>query len=145
MARRITVLVAVQSSRRPPVFVAQGRPLGGARDGLPTRGMYTASLSKQLTAALRLDCSCGPVWARHRDAAGTVAAGTTVMGGDRAAAAPGATTLGVYLPTPTSTGCCRPAQDRTTPAVVAALRRVSSLPSPPGYEFRYSNAGYVCL
>src|SRR4051794_35915448 len=44
------VLVAVQSSRRPPVFVTQGRPLDGTRLTATTR-VYTASLSKQLTAA----------------------------------------------------------------------------------------------
>ena len=44
------LLVAVQWAGRSPVFVAQGRPWGGARLTATTR-VYTASLSKQLTAA----------------------------------------------------------------------------------------------
>jgi CubicO group peptidase (beta-lactamase class C family) len=36
-------------------------------------------------------------------------------------------------------------RDRTTGAVVAALRRLPSLHQPPGTAYAYSNPGYICL
>ncbi len=35
--------------------------------------------------------------------------------------------------------------DRTTPAVLSALRQIPVLASPPGVAYSYSGAGYICL
>jgi CubicO group peptidase (beta-lactamase class C family) len=131
------VLAAVRAGGRPAEVVTQG---GILVDG--TR-FYTASLSKQLTAACaallvrsgRLDIDAPlarwlpklPPWAaavrlRHlvHHTAGLPA--DDDLDGTFAAGA-----------------------DRTTDAVLAALRRFPSPARPPGTVFRYSNAGYVCL
>lgn len=135
------VIVGVNHQRQAPVFAAQGT----TRRGEPldsTTVVYAASLSKQITAACAallvrdgaLDIEAPlaewlpelPTWAnavrlRHlvfHTAALPDAKVDDVLGDD----------------------------DRTTPAVLAALMEVSALAGPPpGVTFAYSGVGYICL
>ncbi|MEV2238404.1 serine hydrolase domain-containing protein [Micromonospora sp. NPDC049891] len=134
--------MAVQRGAGPVVVVAQGAVAGGGPLTAATR-VYTASLSKQFTAACaallvrqgRLDIETPlarwlpelPSWAsaiRLRHLVHHIAG----LPADEHIDA----TLGDD-------------EDRTTAAVITALRRVSSPHRPPGTAFAYSNAGYVCL
>jgi CubicO group peptidase (beta-lactamase class C family) len=116
--------------------------LGAARLVATTR-VYTASLSKQLTAACagllvqagRLDIESPlALWLPELPSwAATIRLRHLVHH------------IGGLPADPGIDGVLPMGQDRTTAAVVAALSRVPTLSTAPGREFRYSNAGYVCL
>jgi CubicO group peptidase (beta-lactamase class C family) len=124
-----------------PVFASQGQAGAGAPLG-PATVAYTASLSKQVTAA----CTAFLVQDGALDPADTLARWLP------------------ELPAWAGTVCLRhvlyhtgsvpdravkeivgDSADWTTPAVLAALARISALPSPPGTAHLYSNTGYICL
>ncbi|BCY09986.1 serine hydrolase [Actinoplanes sp. L3-i22] len=124
------------------VFLAQGRTATGAPFTADTL-VYLASVSKQITAACaallvrrgRLDPESAlarwmpelPGWAR------TVRVRHLIH---HTSGLP----EGVHLD-----DLLRAEPERTTAGVLGALRRIDRLAAEPGTEFRYSNAGYVCL
>jgi CubicO group peptidase (beta-lactamase class C family) len=136
------VLVGLQRGPERPVFVTAGTAAEGQRLTSVTR-VYTASLSKQFTAACvallatagELDVTAPlarwlpdlPSWA------GTVRLRHLVH---HTAGLPADGDIDAAL-----TGH----RDRTTAGVLAALTRFPSLHRQPGTAFVYSNAGYVCL
>jgi CubicO group peptidase (beta-lactamase class C family) len=136
------LIVGVQRDGAPPVFVASGRSLA---DEPLTAGtvLYTASLSKQITAA----CAALLVQEGRLDTESTLAQ---------------------WMPElPTWTGAVRlrhlishtsglpegfefddlrrAGLDRTTSGVISALVNIDHRAVSPGTAYRYSNAGYLCL
>jgi CubicO group peptidase (beta-lactamase class C family) len=136
------LVVGVQRDNASPVFLVGGRTLAG--ESLTADAIvYTASLSKQITAACaallvqegRLDIESSlaqwmpelPAWAdavrlRH------LISHTSGL------------PEGVEFD-----DLHRARLDRTTDGVIGALVRVDHLDSAAGTEFRYCNAGYLCL
>lgn len=136
------LMVGVQQDSAPPVFLTSGRTTAGEPLTAGTI-VYTASLSKQITAACaallvqqgRLDTESTltqwmpelPTWA------GTVRLRHLISH-----------TSG--LPEGIEFDDLHRAKlDRTTAGVIDALVRLDHLASTPGTEYRYGNAGYVCL
>jgi CubicO group peptidase (beta-lactamase class C family) len=139
--REEPVIVGVHQQGSGPVFVAQGV----APNGEPPRSdtiIYAASLAKQITAACAallvlegaLDIESPlatwlpelPVWAtkvklRH------LLYHTSALPDDEVASILGSSA------------------DRTTPAVISALKQAPTLAGVPGATYTYSGAGYVCL
>jgi CubicO group peptidase (beta-lactamase class C family) len=136
------LVIGVRQGDAPTVFVTSGHTLDG--EGLTADTVvYTASLSKQITAACaallvrqtRLDTESSlarwmpelPTWA------GTVKVRHLIHH-----------TSG--LPEDIQfDDLHRAGLDRTTTAVLQSLIRADRLRTTPGTAFRYSNAGYVCL
>ncbi|MDX3108046.1 serine hydrolase domain-containing protein [Nonomuraea angiospora] len=136
------IVVGMQHGDRPPILLAQGLTLTGEPLGAATLA-YTASLSKQMTAAcaaqlaqqgeLDMESTLSrwlpqlPAWAnavrlRHlvHHTAGMPADAKIEALMDRDA-------------------------DRTTEGIIRALAQFPALDGEPGAEHAYSNAGYVCL
>lgn len=136
------LIVGVQHDSTPPVFLTSGRTLAG-KPLTPSTIVYTASLSKQLTAA----CAALLVRQDRLDTESTVAHWMPEF------PSWAATVRVRHLLSHTSglpTGIefddlDRTNLDHTTSSVIHALTRLDHLASPPGTEFRYCNAGYVCL
>ncbi len=123
------------------MFVAQG--VTGAGDPLSaTTVAYTASLSKQITAA------CAAVLVREEglDMEATLAHWLPEL-----PAWAGSVRLRhlVYhtaaLPDHKVDAIVGSNADRTTPAVLSALAQIPALGNRPGTTYRYSGAGYICL
>ena len=134
------LIVGLDRPGHGPVFVAQG----ATRTGEPLRSAtvtYAASLAKQITAAcaallvrdgaLEIEDPLAkwlpelPAWAasvqvRH------LLWHTAALPDQEVEAILGTA-------------------DRTTPAVLSALRQIPMLGSPPGVAYAYSGAGYICL
>ena len=136
------VVVGMQLDGMPPVFVAGKR----TRNGVPlTAGtvVYTASLSKQITAA----CAALLVRAGRLDLDSTLAEWIPEL------PAWAVTVRLRHLISHTSglpegvdfDDLHRAELDRTTAGVLGALAAVDQLPEVPGTTYRYCNAGYVCL
>ena len=136
------VVVGVQQGGAPPVFLAAGR----IRNGEPlTAGtvLYTASVSKQITAA----CAALLVRTGRLDLDSTLAEWLPEL------PAWAVTVRLRHLISHTSGlpegvdfyDLHRAKLDRTTAGVLGALAAVDQLAEVPGATFRYSNSGYVCL
>lgn len=136
------LMVGVQQDGAPPVFLARGRTATGEP---LTAGaiVYTASLSKQVTAA----CAALLVRQGRLDVESTLAQWMPELpawaGGVRLRHLISHTS---GLPEGVEFDDLHRARlDRTTAGVIAALARLDHLISTPGTEHRYGNAGYVCL
>jgi CubicO group peptidase (beta-lactamase class C family) len=136
------VVVGLQRGSAPPMFFAQGTTKAGKPLTAATL-VYTASLSKQLTAA------CAALLA----ADGVLDTGSPLSRW-MPELPPWAHAIRlehlVYhiagLPDDADIDAVLTGQrDRTTAAVIAALKGLPFLPRRPGSEYAYSNAGYVCL
>lgn len=139
---RDPIVVGVRQGSAPPVYVTGGRTAAGERLATGTV-FYTASLSKQITAAcaallvrrgrLDIESTLGqwmpelPAWAS------TVHVRHLIHH-------TGGLPEGVDFD-----DLHRAGLDRTTGRVIQALGQRDHLESTPGTEFRYGNAGYVCL
>jgi CubicO group peptidase (beta-lactamase class C family) len=125
------VLVAVRRECDPPTVVVHGSLT-------PNTRVYTASLSKQFTAA----CAALLVQAGRLDIASPLADWVPDLPSWAARIQLRHLIHHVAgLPPDVDIEVGR---DRTTDAVIAALRRLSR-GRPPGTAFAYSNPGYVCL
>jgi CubicO group peptidase (beta-lactamase class C family) len=135
------VIVAVHRQGHSPVFVAQG--VTGAGEPLSAATVtYTASLSKQITAA------CAAVLVREEalDMEATLAHWLPELpawaGGVRLRHLVYHTAA---LPDHEVDAIVSSSADRTTPAVLSALAQIPALGDRPGTTYRYSGAGYICL
>lgn len=133
------LVLGVRQGSAPAAFLTRGRTATGE----PLTVDYTASLSKQITAA----CAALLVRQGRLDTESTLAQWMPEL-------PTWAGTIRVrHLIHHTSglpegiafDGLHRAELDRTTAGVIEALVQVDELDSTPGTEFRYSNAGYVCL
>jgi CubicO group peptidase (beta-lactamase class C family) len=137
-----SVVVGVQRDSAPPVFLASGRTLAGEPLTAGTI-VYTASLSKQITAA----CAALLVRQGRLDTESTLAQWMPEL------PTWAATVRLRHLISHTSglpegvefDDLHRAKLDRTIPGVIRALVQLDHLAGTPGTEFRYCNAGYVCL
>jgi CubicO group peptidase (beta-lactamase class C family) len=136
------VVVGLQRGRAPTTVLAQGSTSGGEPLTASTP-IYTASLSKQMTAAcaavlaqrgeLEMESALShwmpelPAWAQAVRLRHLV---------HHTAALPDDSRIDAVITT---------GPDRTTAAVVHALAQFPVLDRQPGDEYVYSNAGYVCL
>jgi CubicO group peptidase (beta-lactamase class C family) len=136
------LVVGVQQDGAPPVFLTSGRTLGGEPLVAGTV-VYAASLSKQITAA----CVALLVQQGRLDPESTLAhwmpelptwAGTVRL--RHLISHTSGLPEGVEFD-----DLHRAKRDRTTTGVIGALARRDHLVSTPGTEYRYCNAGYVCL
>lgn len=136
------LLVGVRQHSAPPVFLNSGRTVAGELVTIATI-VYTASLSKQITAA----CMALLVRQGRLDTESTLAHWMPEL-------PPWANTVRLrHLISHTSglpegvefDDLHRAKLDRTTAGVLRALVRLDRLAAAPGTECRYSNAGYVCL
>jgi CubicO group peptidase (beta-lactamase class C family) len=136
------LVVGVQRAGALPVFVASGRSLADEPLTADTV-VYTASLSKQITAA----CAALLVREGRLDTESTLAQWMPEL----PAWAAGVRVRHLIshssgLPEGVEFDDLHRAKlDRTTSGVISALAGVDHLVSRPGTEYRYSNAGYVCL
>ena len=136
------LMVGVQQDGAPPVFLIGGLTAAGEPLTAGTI-VYTASLSKQITAA----CAALLVRQGRLDTESTVAQWMPEL------PAWAATVRLRHLISHTSglpegvefDDLHRAKLDRTGAGVIRALVRLDHLVSTPGTEFRYCNAGYVCL
>ncbi|MEV0165188.1 serine hydrolase domain-containing protein [Nonomuraea fuscirosea] len=136
------LIVGVQHDNAPPIFLTSGRTLAG-KPLTPNTIVYTASLSKQLTAA----CAALLVRQDRLDTDSTLAQwmpelpawADTVRVGHLLSHTSGLPE-GIEFD-----DLHRTKQDHTTPGVIHALTHLDHLVGTPGTEFRYCNAGYVCL
>lgn len=136
------LVLGVRQGGAPPVFLARGRTATGEPLSAGTV-VYTASLSKQLTAA----CAALLVRQGRLDTASTLAEWMPEL-----PAWAGDITVNHLLHHTSGLPegvdfdeLHRAGLDRTTDAVVRGLAGADHLDGPPGARFRYSNAGYVCL
>ena len=136
------LVVGVQRDTGPPEFVVSGRTLDGEPMGASTL-VYTASLSKQVTAACAALLVQQGRLELESPLAGWMPELPTWASGVRVRHL-----LSHTSGLPEGTGYDdleRTGLDRTTSGVVDALVGRDRLDCPPGTEHRYSNAGYVCL
>ena len=135
-------VVGVQQDGAPPAFLTRGRTLAGEPLTAGTI-LYTASLAKQITAA----CAALLVRQGRLDTASTLArwmpelpawAGTVRLRHliSHTSGLPEGVTFDDLH---------RAQLDRTTGGILGALAGIDRLDGTPGSEFRYCNAGYVCL
>ncbi|WP_433383185.1 serine hydrolase domain-containing protein [Actinoplanes sp. CA-142083] len=132
---RDPIVVGVRQGSTPPVFVGNGMTA--------TTVAYTASISKQITAACaallvrqgRLDTeSTLATWMPELPAwAGAIRVRHLIH---HTSGLPNVVTYDDLK---------REKRDRTSDAVIRALAGVDRPAAEPGTEFRYCNAGYVCL
>jgi CubicO group peptidase (beta-lactamase class C family) len=136
------LMVGVQQDSAPPVFLTSGRTLAGEPLTAATI-VYTASLSKQITAT----CAALLVQQGRLDTESTLAQWMPEL-------PPWAGTVRMrHLISHTSglpegiefDDLHRAKLDRTTAGVIRPLVRLDRLAGTPGTEYRYCNAGYVCL
>ena len=136
------VVVGVQRDGAPPVFSSTGRTATGTELTAGTV-VYTASLSKQITAA----CAALLVRQGRLDVESTLAQWMPELPG-------WAATVRVRHLIHHTSGLPegvdfddlhRAGLDRTTDGVIRALVHRDRLDREPGTEFRYGNSGYVCL
>lgn len=136
------LMVGVQQGSAPPVFLTGGRTSAGEPLTAGTI-VYTASLSKQITAA----CAALLVQQGRLDIASTLAQWMPEL-----PAWAGTVRLS-HLISHTSglpegvdfDDLHRAGLDRTTAVVIRALTRCDRLAGTPGTAYRYCNAGYLCL
>ncbi|MEV4178662.1 serine hydrolase domain-containing protein [Nonomuraea sp. NPDC049709] len=136
------LMVGVQRDSAPPAFLTRGRTAGGEPLTAGTI-VCTASLSKQITAA----CAALLVRQGRLDTESTLAQWMPEL------PTWAATVRLRHLISHTSglpegvefDDLHRAKLDRTTAGVIRALVRLDHLVSAPGTEYRYCNAGYVCL
>ncbi|MEU6786206.1 serine hydrolase domain-containing protein [Nonomuraea angiospora] len=136
------LVLGVRQDSAPTAFLASGRTAAGEPLTVGTV-VYTASLSKQITAACaallvrqgRLDIeSTLAQWMPELPAwAGTIRVRHLIH---RTSGLPEGVEFDELH---------RAELDRTTPGVIQALVQLDHLDSKPGTQFRYCNAGYVCL
>ncbi|HEX6469367.1 MAG TPA: serine hydrolase domain-containing protein [Streptosporangiaceae bacterium] len=135
------VIVGVRRSGAAPLFVAQGRTRAGT-PASPTTLTYTASLSKQITAA------CAALLVR-RDALDVEDAVTDWLPDLPAWA--GAVRLRhllhhtAALPDREVDALIGPTADRTSAGVLSTLARISAPAGRPGTTYAYSGVGYILL
>jgi CubicO group peptidase (beta-lactamase class C family) len=165
--RREPVIVGVHRQSRVPAFAARG--VTGAGEPLsPATLAYTASLSKQITAACAallvrdgvLDMEAAlarwvpglPAWAatvrlRHLvyHTAALPDAQVDAMMGQTGPAVDAVVGGGADRPGSAVDAVVGGGADRTSPAVLSALARIPALDRRPGTAHAYSGAGYVCL
>jgi CubicO group peptidase (beta-lactamase class C family) len=136
------LVVGVQQDGAAPVFLASGRTPAGEPLAADTI-VYTASLSKQITAV----CAALLVHQGRLDTESTLAqwmpelptwAGKVRL--RHLVSHTGGLPEGVEFD-----DLHRAKLDRTTDGVIQALGRVDEPVSAPGTEYRYCNAGYLCL
>jgi CubicO group peptidase (beta-lactamase class C family) len=136
------LMIGVQRDGAPPVSLTSGRAAAG--EPLTAESIvYTASLSKQITAA----CAALLVQQGRLDTEATLARWMPEL------PAWAATVRLRHLISHTSGlpegvefhDLHRAKLDRTTAGVIRALVRRDHLVSTPGTRYRYCNAGYVCL
>ncbi|MET8153684.1 serine hydrolase domain-containing protein [Actinoplanes sp. NPDC005259] len=136
------LVIGVRQGSAPPVFLASGRTATGEPLTAGTT-VYTASLSKQITAA----CAALLVREGRLDTESPLAQWMPELPGWADAVRvrhlihhTSGLPEGVHIDE-----LLRAEPDRTTAGVIRALARLDDLPGKPGTEFRYCNAGYVCL
>ena len=136
------VVVGVRRGCAPPTFLTSGRTAAGEPLRVGTV-VYTASVSKQITAA----CAAILVRRGRLDTESTLAQWMPELPG-------WAGTIKVRHLIHHTSGLPegvefdelhRAGLDRTTARVIHALVQLDHLDSTPGTRFRYCNAGYVCL
>lgn len=136
------LLVGVRMGDTPAAYLTSGRTAAGESLTVDTV-VYTASLSKQITAA----CAALLVRRGQLDTESTLARWMPELpawaGGIKVRHLIHHTSglpEGVEFD-----DLHRAGLDRTTAGVIAALARIDHLDRAPGTAFRYCNAGYVCL
>ncbi|MGW0202342.1 serine hydrolase domain-containing protein [Nonomuraea sp. NPDC003201] len=136
------LVLGVRQGSAPTAFLTSGRTAAGEPLTAGTV-VYTASLSKQITAA----CAALLVRQGRLDTESTLAQWMPEL-------PTWASTIRVRHLIHHTSGLPegiefdelhRAELDRTTVGVIQALVRLDHLDSTPGTEFRYCNAGYVCL